>query len=89
MQTIKYYRGLINWVDRLLVAVLALRWACVKKIQQAKVEAGLPAEIDEREAEIMARLKAANKSGYDVSVLYGVLFEQAKTLYLQLERTAK
>ncbi len=51
-------RALIDSIDARLVALLAERSACIDRAAQIKSAAGLPARIDARVEEVVAKVRA-------------------------------
>lgn len=59
-------RVLIDALDRRLVALLTERSACIDRASAIKHDAGLPARIDDRVAEVIANVRAeAARNGLD------------------------
>lgn len=63
-------RADIDRIDRALVALLAERAGCIDRAVEVKIKAGLPARIDTRIEEVLAKvIAAAEAEGLDPALV--------------------
>jgi chorismate mutase len=85
--TIDELRVRIDTIDRQLVALLGERASCALAIGRLKEAAGLPVYQPAREAEVLAKVQAANGGPLDDAALVR-LFERIIDEARRLERLA-